>query len=123
VARACSLCVVLAVFVFAGALSAIIVGQPRNEPAGMNRPAPAFDGFSSDIANSFLENRGQVADGIRFYALGSPAVAFRDDGILFVLRESRPRERAPMESASIPTPATPTPVVAVCHHCCAKRKA
>lgn len=35
----------------------------------------------------FIENRGQVADGILFYSLGNPAVALREDGILFVLTE------------------------------------
>lgn len=35
----------------------------------------------------FTENRGQVADGIRFYLKGKPAVAFRDDGVMFVARE------------------------------------
>jgi len=36
----------------------------------------------------FLENRGQVAAPVRFYAAGNPSVAFREDGVMFVLRDA-----------------------------------
>jgi len=39
-------------------------------------------------AGYFIENRGQVAGGVRYYALGNPSIGFRDDGAIFVLRES-----------------------------------
>ena len=35
----------------------------------------------------FTENRGQAADGIRFYWSGSPSVLFRDDSIQFLMWE------------------------------------
>jgi len=35
---------------------------------------------------SFIRNAGQVSDGVRFYSIGNPAVAFRDDGVMFVVR-------------------------------------
>jgi len=35
----------------------------------------------------FIENRGQVTDGIRYYLRGNPSVAFRNDGVMFVVHE------------------------------------
>ncbi|MFQ6106667.1 MAG: SBBP repeat-containing protein [Thermoplasmata archaeon] len=35
----------------------------------------------------FIENRGQVNDLVRYYSTVSPAVGFRDDGVMFLLRE------------------------------------
>jgi hypothetical protein len=40
------------------------------------------------LGGHFIENRGQVADGIRYYSRGNPSVAFRDDGVMFVLTEA-----------------------------------
>lgn len=34
----------------------------------------------------FTENRGQAPEGIRYYSMGNPSIAFRDDGVIFVLR-------------------------------------
>jgi len=39
------------------------------------------------IGGYFIGNRGQVADGIRYYSRGNPSVGFRDDGVMFVLTE------------------------------------
>ncbi len=39
------------------------------------------------IGGYFTENRGQVNGLVRYYSAGNPAVAFRDDGVLFVLTE------------------------------------
>jgi hypothetical protein len=39
-------------------------------------------------AGYFIENRGQMAGGVRYYALGNPSIGFRDDGVMFVVRES-----------------------------------
>jgi len=36
----------------------------------------------------FIENRGQVSSAVRYYALGNPSIGFRDDGVMFVVRES-----------------------------------
>jgi subtilase family serine protease len=36
----------------------------------------------------FTENRGQVEDGVLFYRQGNPSVAFRTDGVMFVLSEA-----------------------------------
>lgn len=38
------------------------------------------------LTDGFVENRGQVAEGIRYYSNGDPAVAFRDDGVMIVIR-------------------------------------
>jgi len=51
-------------------------------------PSPSRPGTAS-LGDHFLENLGQVAGGVRFYASGNPSVAFLDDGVLFVLREPR----------------------------------
>lgn len=40
----------------------------------------------AEVASSFTENRGQAADGIRYYLRGNPSVLLRDDGIEIVLR-------------------------------------
>jgi hypothetical protein len=45
-----------------------------------------LDTFHS-IGGYFIENRGQVAEGIRFYSRGNPSVGFRDDGVMFVFNE------------------------------------
>src|SRR3990170_8628839 len=37
-----------------------------------------------NLGGYFVENRGQVSSEVRFYALGSLDVAFRDDGVMFV---------------------------------------
>ncbi len=56
----------------------------------------------------FIENRGQVAGGIRYYSTGNPSVGFRDDGIMFVLGgggESKKETNGPMSvSQSFSTP-------------------
>jgi hypothetical protein len=50
--------------------------------------------FSRDAAinldssrDYFIENRGQVNDVVRFYSGGNPSVAFRDDGVMFIIKE------------------------------------
>jgi hypothetical protein len=45
-------------------------------------------GAAHILGDYFTENRGQTTDGVRFYSGGNPAVAFRDDGVLFVWREA-----------------------------------
>ena len=45
-------------------------------------------GFSQSLTSYFIENMGQVSDEVRYYSRGNPAVAFRDDGVMFVLSES-----------------------------------
>jgi subtilase family serine protease len=37
----------------------------------------------------FTENRGQVDDGVLFYFRGNPSVAFRTDGLMFVVSEAK----------------------------------
>jgi len=37
----------------------------------------------------FIENRGQVNGLVRYYSTGNPSVAFRDDGVVFVVSENR----------------------------------
>jgi hypothetical protein len=51
-----------------------------------------LDAFDS-LNNYFVENRGQVAENIRYYAMGNPAVAFMDDGVMFVLHDANDYER------------------------------
>ena len=47
---------------------------------------PTFDGY-------FIENRGQVDELVRYYSTGNPSVAFRDDGVMFVLRQQEYEKR------------------------------
>ncbi len=44
--------------------------------------------FAQSLNSYFIENRGQVSQNVRYYSRGNPAVAFRDDGVMFVLTES-----------------------------------
>ena len=46
-------------------------------------------GFAQSLNSFFIENKGQVGSEVRYYARGDPAVAFRDDGVMFVLSENR----------------------------------
>ncbi len=55
-------------------------------PPIVTRPA-ALDALHS-LDGYFLENRGQVSPPVRFYAVGNPSVAFREDGVMFVLRDA-----------------------------------
>ena len=61
--------------------SPIVGGVPHTELAALSSPA----GY-------FIENRGQVADGIRYYSAGNPAIAFREDGIMYLLSDVRSDE-------------------------------
>jgi len=56
--------------------------------------SPATNGTDHTITDKlhsidgyFIENRGQVTEGVRYYSRGNPSVAFRDDGVMFVLTE------------------------------------
>ena len=57
-------------------------GGPDSEEVPRN--TVAFGGLSGGF---FTENKGQVAGPVRFYSNGNPAVAMRDDGVMFVVRE------------------------------------
>jgi hypothetical protein len=59
----------------------------------LNQPiSTAQGGYAAAhmLGDYFTENRGQTTDGVRYYSDGNPAVAFRDDGVLFVWREALP---------------------------------
>jgi len=58
--------------------------DPPAGPMVGTQKAAALDAFRS-LDGYFIGNEGQVEDHVRYYAMGNPAVAFRDDGILFVL--------------------------------------
>jgi hypothetical protein len=45
-------------------------------------------GAAHTIGDYFTENRGQTTGGVRFYSGGNPAVAFRNDAVLFVWKEA-----------------------------------
>jgi len=51
------------------------------------------------IRGSFIENKGQVDEDIRYYSMGNPSVGFRDDGIMIVLSEITERSN-PLENKS-----------------------
>jgi PKD repeat protein len=69
-------------------------------PAGLSPPrddatylfASGPDGKAlhalDSIGGYFTENRGQVHGAVRYYSRGNPAVAFRDDGVMFVVTEA-----------------------------------
>jgi len=74
-------------------LLAVLFSVPFPSPALPERN-PSVNQAGQDILNTFrsiggyfVENRGQVPEGIRFYSTGDPSVAFRDDGVMFVLRQ------------------------------------
>jgi hypothetical protein len=52
------------------------------------------------IRGSFIENKGQVDEDIRYYSLGNPSVGFRDDGIMLVLSEIAERS-SPLEKEAL----------------------
>jgi hypothetical protein len=56
---------------------------------------------ASSQGGYLIENRGQVSDEILYYSMGNPAVAFRDDGVMTVVRATEgTRGAAEMTSAS-----------------------
>jgi len=69
-------------------------------PAGLSPPrddatysfASGPDGKAlhalDSVGGYFTENRGQVNSAVRYYSRGNPAVAFRDDGVMFVVTEA-----------------------------------
>ena len=77
-------------------LLAVMLSVPFPSPAMRERDAavPAtnhvrhgiLDTFDS-IGGYFIENRGQVNGLDRYYSTGNPSVAFRDDGVMFVVSE------------------------------------
>jgi len=76
-------------------LSLVTFSYPKGEDS-----SPATNGTNQTITNKlhsmdgyFIENRGQVADGIRYYSRGNPSVGFKDDGVMFLLTEIQGSER------------------------------
>jgi subtilase family serine protease len=76
-------------------LLAVMPSVPLPSPIEHERdpgvPTERQDGHDvSDALQSlggyFIENRGQVLDGIRYYSTGNPSVAFGDDAVIFVVR-------------------------------------
>ena len=61
--------------------------QSRQSQGRMNATTSIADLFKS-TGGYFIENKGQTNDLVKYYSRGNPSVAFRDDGILFVVRES-----------------------------------
>ncbi len=66
--------------------------QPNSESRGVNPPASLIEATAvhplDSIRGYFIENRGQVNGAVRYYSRGNPAVAFRDDGVMFVITEA-----------------------------------
>jgi len=49
----------------------------------------------------FLENRGQNTPIVKYYSMGNPALAFRDDGVMFLVRQTSDKvNRGELELAS-----------------------
>jgi len=79
-------------------------------PAANQAGHDVFDAYRS-MGGYFIENRGQVADGIRYYSMGNPSVGIRDDGVMFAFRESNGREsekgwRGPNDASAVIDEAT-----------------
>jgi len=73
-----------------------LITQPDSESSGANPPAPptheaAVHALDS-IGGYFIENRGPVAEGVRYYSTGNPSIGFRDDGVMFAIRERQETE-------------------------------
>ena len=98
-------------------LTAVMLERPdfarQNGPAEQDSSALTKDmlnrerlGTLGSPGGYFIENRGQVAEGVRYYSRGNPAVAFRDDGIMFVLRDGN-REQRSSDRSRHPTGTAP----------------
>ena len=81
-------------------LSLLTIGLSVSVPSPAlperNPPIPAADQAGHNILDTFrsmggyfIENRGQVNGLVRYYSTGNPSVAFRDDGVVFVVSENR----------------------------------
>jgi len=73
----------------------VLLFTPFQQPSG-NGANPSMAAAKQTVLDAlrsyggyFIENRGQVDEAIRYYSTGNPSVAFRDDGVMFVLREER----------------------------------
>ncbi len=99
----------------------VAVGQASlSSPHSTNQFAASFSIPSTNVTNLggteisntldgyFIENRGQVNELVRYYSGGNPSIAFRDDGIMFVLREDIPWENTETSHAFY-NPAGPIP--------------
>src|SRR5437867_715938 len=78
--------------------------EGADAPAGPSfetQKTTALDALRS-LDGYFIENRGQVAAPVRFYAVGDPSVGFRDDGVMFVLRGASARGADAREAAGTP---------------------
>lgn len=64
--------------------------SPQGNPTvpSMNRTGHDILSTFHSMGGYFTENRGQVTEGVRYYSMGNPAVAFRDDGVMFVVTEN-----------------------------------
>ena len=87
----------------AGPLSSMLSSSIQHAEA---TPNIALGRQDSDISRLFhgyfTENRGQVAEGVRYYSTGNPSVAFRDDGVMFVLRQ--PVNERQNDATRLPNP-------------------
>jgi hypothetical protein len=56
-----------------------------------------ISGLTRQIGTCFVENRGQTSSIVKYYQIGNPTVAFRDDGVMFL---AKPRSREPGQDES-----------------------
>ena len=72
----------------AGPLSSVLSSSiQRVDMTSSYAPERRGSDVSQLLHGYFTENRGQVAEGVRYYSMGNPSVAFKDDGVMFVLRQ------------------------------------
>src|SRR3990170_35074 len=65
------------------------------------------------LGGYFIENDGQVEEHVRYYARGEPAVAFRDDGIMFTVAGRTGVSVSPASRVeAAPVAASPLPTLA-----------
>jgi len=84
--------------VTAAVIVAFILSMPfltSSAPQGSDASSPPVSPASGkalhaldSVGGYFTENVGQVNGLVRYYSTGNPAAAFRDDGVMFVVREA-----------------------------------
>ncbi len=99
-------CVFVLLVSFSVSASSLLIHHSSQQATAAPTTSPGSEVEArvlSSLGGYFIENKGQVTDGDRYYVTGNPAVAFRDDGVLFVFRDSS-RDRLSLDNQSAVEP-------------------